>query len=111
MNSSMTGGRMLAERRTTVFERDESTMSYGDTTARRNEANGHERDRFRAPRRNEANGYDGARPVMRRNEANDEEGGSVATIDGFERPDVAGCAARGWHCVRSNRRREPATID
>ena len=67
----------------------ESTMSYGDTAARRNEANGQERS-GEAPRRNEANGYDGASPLMRRNEANGRDDGSVATIDEFERSAIAG---------------------
>ncbi len=69
--------------------RHEVTMNYGDTAARRNEANGHERS-GEAPRRNEANGVDGASPLMRRNEANGTEEGSVATIDEFERSKVAG---------------------
>ena len=82
---------------------DESTMSYGDTVARRNEANGHERAveaprrneangherSVQAPRRNEANGHDGAGPLMRRNEANGGVAGSVATIDEIGGSDVA----------------------
>ena len=73
-----------------TLRRDEPTMSYSDTAARRNEANGHERS-VQAPRRNEANGHDGASPLMRRNEANGRDDGSVATIDEFEESsDVAG---------------------
>jgi hypothetical protein len=56
------------------LERDESMMSCDGTAAGRNEANEHERT-VQSPRRNEANGTEEA---------------SVATIDEFERSDVAG---------------------